>query len=220
MPQIHAVALGGDRAVLAVALRTPSRVGLPLHLVEDGKVVRSFGSLRGAYRPDIPYFDERTVAPAGPGSVWAAQPSRYVIEQWSTDGRKLRELRRSVGWFPPLLRSWSLSPSQPPPTLLHQVWQDRAGRLWVSIGVPDRRWRSQLRPGGPHGYRVADRTRFYDTIIEVIDPRRGVVLASRRFDERVHFMGEDRIGAVVEEGDVPRYVVWRVQLASPTRRSQ
>jgi hypothetical protein len=220
MPQIHAVPLGGDRVVLGVALRSPSRVGLPLHLVEGGRVVRSFGSVRGAYRPDIPYIDSRTIAPADQRSVWAAQPNRYVIEQWSTEGQKLRELRRSVGWFPPVLTNWLVSPSKPPPTLLQQVWQDRAGRLWVSIMVPDRNWRSQVRRGGPHGYTVADNTRYYDTIIEVIDPRRGVLLASRRFNEWVHFMGEDRIGAVVGEDDVPQYVVWRVQLASPTRRSQ
>jgi hypothetical protein len=66
MPQVQAVALGGDRAVLAVSLRTPSRVGLPLHLVEGSRVVRSFGSVGGAFRPDIPYFDERAIAAADP----------------------------------------------------------------------------------------------------------------------------------------------------------
>lgn len=221
-PQTEAAALGGDRVVLGVPLRSPSRAGLPLHLLDGGRVVRSFGSTSGAFRPDIPYFDERAIAPAGPGRVWVVHKNRYQVELWSTDGRKLRELRRSVAWFPPHVAERPVSPDRPPPTTIQQVAVDGAGRLWIKILVPDRDWRRAVRAGGPHGYTVRDRAGYYDTLIEVIDPRRGRVLASRRFPELVQLLGHDRIGAVVTGADdIPRFVVWRAQLVSPpSRRSR
>jgi hypothetical protein len=216
-PEAEAAALGAGRLVIATPLRTPARVGLPLHLVEGGRVVRSFGSESGTFRPDIPHFDRRAVAPAGPGRVWSAHKNRYQIELWSTAGRKLREYRRSVDWFPPYLATRAVSPDAPPATLLQQVWQDRDGRLWVSMLVADRNWRRAVRPGGPHGYTVADYDGYRDTVIEVIDPERGRVLASRRFPLGVEFIGEGKLGGVVAgQDDVPYYAVWRMQLVSPS----
>jgi hypothetical protein len=204
--------LDGGSFVISAPIRTPARVGYPLHLVNDaGRIVRSFGSASGAFRPDIPYFGYRTIAPAGPGQVWSAHLNQYRIELWSTEGRKLRELRRSVPWFPPYLVSREPSRSVPPATLLGDVRQDRDGRLWVRIMVPDANWRRAVRPGGPHGITIADDNRYYDTVIEVIDPRRARLLASRRFDAAVHFVGDDLLGAVVTgPDDVPYYHVWRV----------
>ena len=219
LPQLEAVALDANRAVVAVPIRTPARVGFPLHLVDRGRIVRSFGSERGAFRPDIPYFDDRTIAPAGPGRIWSAHRNRYHIELWSTDGRKLRELRRSVDWFRPHASSGFASPSTPPAPLLQQVWQDRAGRLWVRTVVADPNWRRAVQRGGPHGYTVQDYDGYRDTVIEVIDPQRGRVLASRRFPMMVDLLGEDRLGTVMTgPDDVPRYVVWRLRLSTPSPR--
>jgi hypothetical protein len=216
VPQVTGVALGGNRAVLAVPIHTPERVGLPLHLVDRGRLVRSFGSESGAYRPDIPYFDDRAIAPASGGNLWVAHRNRYQIELWSTDGRKLREYRRSVEWFPPLLRNWSISPNTPPPTRLQQVWEDPEGRLWVKMGVADRNWRRAVRRGGPHGYTIDNDDDYLDTVIEVIEPRRGRVLASRRFPMTVQFIGQGLMGTVVtDEDDVPYYAVWGMRLLSP-----
>lgn len=203
----------GGSFVIAAPIRTPARVGYPLHLVNGaGRIVRSFGSTSGAFRPDIPYFDNRTIAHGAPGQVWAAHLNQYRIELWSTEGRKLRELRRTVPWFPAYLANRAPSRSVPPPTLLGQVRQDRAGRLWVRIRVPDANWRRAVRPGGPHGVTVSDHDRYVDTIIEVIDPRRGRLLASRRFDAAVDFVGDDLLGAVVTGPDeVPYYHLWRAR---------
>jgi hypothetical protein len=213
-PEILRLAmLDGGSFVISAPIRTPSRVGFPLHLVNStGRIVRSFGSASGAFRPDIPYFDRRSITFAGPGQVWAAHVNQYRIELWSTEGRKVRELRRTVPWFPPYLASREPSRSTPPPTLLGDVRQDRDGRLWVRISVPDANWRRAVQPGGPHGVTIPDYNQYLDTIIEVIDPRRGRLLASRRFDADVHFVGDNLLGGVVTgEDDVPYYHVWRVR---------
>ena len=219
-PGLATVAFPDGAFVHHVHVPTPERVGLPLHrLAADGSWQRSFGSATGVYRPDVPLIMSRTIAPAEAGSLWAAPVSAYEIERIeSMTGRVTRRLQRSVAWFPDGRHPGFVASAadRPPPPLLVALRQDAAGYLWVAIAVPDRAWRSQVeldRRG--HGYRIRDEQGYYDTILEVIEPSTGSLLASTRVDAYIrHFVDDAHVGTVIEhpQTGIPQLQVWRVAL--------
>lgn len=104
-PYIDAALLPDGDLILAAPVHTPERVGLPPHLLDrEGHVIRSFGSDDPLYRSDVPFIDQRTIAPTEEGrAVWAAYRNQYVVERWGADGTKRGEIRRDVQWFPSAL---------------------------------------------------------------------------------------------------------------------
>ena len=75
--------------------------------------------------------------------------------------------------------------ARPQPTLL-DLREDRDGRLWVAVIVPDLEW---IPPSGtpPNAIEqpfvsLEHADRYVDTMVEVIDPVAGKLLASKRFD--------------------------------------
>lgn len=181
------VAFVGDSGIVVCAQSShPEQVGLPLHLVAaDGTLRRSFGA-------DPPIRDwgnhdkvSRSVAPAGPDEVWVGFKTEYRIERWNLSGTRTATFAREVPWFQPhddigLPRDRSLPPN---PSIL-ALRQDSAGRLWVAIRIPDEHWEEAFEPGrDPYGRErpmVKDWNRYYDTMLEVIDPRTGTVVAAKR----------------------------------------
>lgn len=89
---------------MSAVIRTPERVGSPLHLVDrDGAIARSFADDGEVYRRDIPYSGLRIIAAAHDGSIWAARRGRYQLVQWDTLGAKLKVIvAMSTGLGPTL----------------------------------------------------------------------------------------------------------------------
>lgn len=223
-PYVDVVSLDEGRMVLASPVRTPDRIGLPLHLLDrDGTVVRSFGSVHGEFRPDIPFADERLIGPGTKTAVWSAYRNQYVIELWDVSARPLREVRRNVEWFPSMFRPHRTAmhrrttPEMPEPRL-QAIRQDAAGHLWVLILVPDENWRQSVaqHEGDLHA-RVSDLNAYFDSVIEVLDPMMGRVIQSRTFDEAfLGFVGPGLLGGVTfTAAGSPRFSVWRVALTNP-----
>ena len=201
---IETLPLEGSLVLHAADVRTPDRVGYPIHLVdlESGTIRESFGSRTGEY-PLGSSLGDRLIA-RGPGrSVWtAARYTSYEIELWESN-TLVRALRRDVEWFPPDQQShgWGQRPS---PMLAGMAADDSL--LWVLAFTADERW--------AEAGATRDWSRFIDTRIEVIDWRRGRVLASRHFDEPYdNWVEPGLIGrlAVTPTGSV-RYQTYRVQL--------
>jgi hypothetical protein len=203
-PMMGVLALGGDRFVLSAMIgRTPGggapeMLAEPLHLVSDGKIVRSFG-MDSTYVPASVQDQERKGRALGRstrGRVWSAHNLRYVVERWDTSGTHELSIVRDVDWFPQV-RPKSGHPMQvrPAPVLLG-VWEDSKGRVWTLIRVADARWRartqgkSSIAGAGSIG-RPPDELQdsLYDSILEVFDPERGVLLASRRLPQHLGFAG-------------------------------
>ena len=63
------------------------------------------------------------------------------------------------------------------------------------------------------------RHKLRDSMLEVIDPARGIVLAARRFDTLfMDFIAPDLLVSYEEDADGnPRYVVWRTRIVSSPR---
>lgn len=185
------VALPDGRMILATVDDSPLRAGLPLHLMTpEGAHGKSFGV-------DNPTYDEwsrshfwRRLAMAAGGGFWTAPLVRYELELWTDRLERAVTLVRSAPWFPPLATpypSGRQSDEVRPVPEIRDLVQDREGLLWVIIAVADENWR-QTRPaaGAPveRGLlSLAQRAPNYDTIVEVIDPRNGQLLASIRRPE-------------------------------------
>jgi hypothetical protein len=156
--------------VLAGTQNSREAVGYPIHVLDAaGQVTRSFGSDDPVFRPDMRTALTRLLAPGKDGSIWAAHRNQYQVERWSEDGRSSRTLRREVSWFRPWLRA-AAGVRQP---LVVDVAERPDGLLVVLLRVPGDSTQSGERE------RMG---RMYDSVVEIIDPGRGAVIAHARSD--------------------------------------
>lgn len=222
-PELSSLALPSGRFVFNTTLFSPNEIGQPLHLVDrNGVRERSFGSASGVYRPDIPFLMSRAIAPSRSGLLWSALRTEYRIDLLDpATGELKRIVRREIPWFPPGLRPEPRGgeASLEPKPFIFDVREDRSGRLWVLIAVADSDWRSAVRPPSAnerHGT-VIDEQRYRDTVIEVLDPDSGRLLASVRLPHHMkQFVSEDLIGTVLEDANgTPRFQTWQVRLRTP-----
>jgi hypothetical protein len=151
--------------------------------VATGKELRAFGSVDGTPLAQLPEGSLRSVAPDTGSATWISYATRYVLERWSLDGKKTVALTRQVPWFPETRVPNAFETGQPQPAI-GSVDVDARGRLWVMSSVPDARWQSVVESvPGRRFPKITDPLRHTDSILEVIDPRSGVVLVSQRFDQ-------------------------------------
>ena len=221
------VRLPDGRFLLSGDPRSAATIGYPLHLIDNsGAHVRSFGSTTGAQ--DL--FGSRGMirrfaTPLGP-HIWTARLDEYVLEQWDMDGRKLAHLTRQAPWFPPKERRPpnATNGTHRAPLEMRAIAEDKAGLLWTLSLVPDREWRPRTlppMPGAPNATYTPDslRHKLHDSVLEVVDPARGVVLATRTLDTSfMAFIAPDLLVSYTEDaGGNPRYVVWRARMVTPSR---
>ncbi len=133
-------------------------------------------------------------------------------------------------WFPNHQRGPTSDLSATPPPLLLAVSQDAQGLLWSLIAVADPNWKSALeyqkhpdekplKKGEPAPKRlvVGDLHKYYDTLIEVIDPARGVVVARGKADMLLQGFA-DTTHAISYRDDrdgVPYIDVWQLRFTPP-----
>jgi hypothetical protein len=199
------VPLDGNVAIHARHIRTPERVGYPLHSVdvESGEIIASFGSQTGRYDPLRDRLLDVMIA-RGPGeSIWMGRKHAYWIELWEIDNRLTLSIRRDLKWFPEattdVIGRGHGSDVEPEPMLLALAADDSL--LWVLIHIADDRWRDASK----HDDHVR-----YDSFVEVIDWKRGQVIGSQRFDEVYYPWAEPGVAGqsiVTPEGSVLYRVV-------------
>lgn len=195
----------GPLAVHMADLASPDRVGFPLHLVnlESGAIQASFGSETGEY----PWGSsiERVIARGPEGAVWAVSRTAYDIELWEPENRLLRLMRRNVEWFSRTAEEghgWGVRPR----SMVAGISADDS-LLWVSVATPDDRW--------AEAGTTRDDDLFLDLRIEVIDWRRGAVVASERLDELYAWVKPGLVGRmeITSKASV-RFRTYRVHLES------
>ncbi|HEX6939220.1 MAG TPA: 6-bladed beta-propeller [Longimicrobiales bacterium] len=216
---MEATSTSKGEIVVSAQIRTPDRIGLPLHrFAGAGDSLISFGSENPVVRPDMRYLETRRIAPSRDGGVWSAHEAQYHIERWGLDGKKKAGLYREVDWFPPYPKRLPLSPDNEPYPMLSDIHEDRAGRLWVAVWVPDTNWKAGLgeKVNGPEGpyYRIVDHSRLLDTMFEVIDPRTGRLVMSQRLPQMViAFLNDETIaGYRTDDDGIPFIDIWRVRI--------
>jgi hypothetical protein len=214
------VMFGDSLALINSILHTPHQIGFPLHLVNSTSgVVRSFGyDENEAFRSDVGMGGYRVLAMAGDNSVWAGTKTRYYIEEWTIGGELIRTFERNKNWFRTHYEEPMPDPARPPVPVMRALHQDAAGLLWVAVAIPDENWaegiyKSEYDEGT--GYQVSSWDDFFDTVIEVINPESGEVVASTRIDPYVWwFVGERQFATYTEdEGLWPKIKIWEMRLS-------
>ena len=206
---------------------TPDRVGL--HLIDrEGIIERYFDRPPGGYDAnESTRIYRRALRLANDGSVWSASTTKYRIEKWDPiTGVKLATTVRPADWFPDHDGSMrSNDPDNPPSPRLIDVMEDSANRLWVMIRVASERWQDAFEkvPEGSHpelgARRIRDDHVAYDTVLEVIDWKRGRVLARTVVDEALAFMGGGWASSYHEDDvGTPTRQLFKLQFNSPSSR--
>jgi hypothetical protein len=177
--------LPSGQAIVGARLHGPSQVGLPLHLLDSlGSVVRSFGADPPIREWGNPSKVRRTLAPSRAGGVWSGERTRYAIEHWTAAGERTHGFFAEVPWFRPHEGFGRRDSSNTPNPTIYAIHEDADGMLWLAIRVPAEDWRDAYRAGrDPYGREtsvVDDENALYDTVVEVIDPARGRVVATGR----------------------------------------
>ena len=199
-----------------------------LHLFgQDGELIRSFDPRL----EDNSAVLGRALAAARDGRLWAAHRKAYRIDLWSPEtGELAKTLVRKAEWFPVDFEGAGRGPRRddpPSPTVL-DIEQDADGRLWIMIRVATDRWSDAFEktPEDAHPeygeYRLADVHAGYDTVIEVVDPTAGAVLAATTVDQALAFLRNGMASSHHEPANgwpVRRF--WQLQLVhdSPYQHS-
>ncbi len=200
---------------------TPERAGYPLQLVDTGgSVVRSFGSVRPDYDPRAAMAMMKVTARGPDGaSVWTVGRGDYLMELWDTLGHRRAVLKRSSQWFHSYDLNRAVSPTVPPQPIITDSRSDDEGRLWIAVAVPASGWKEALSEPSP-GVFALDEVRAYATVLEVIEPSSGQLIASDRLSDffMVGFFAGDLVATYREdEAGFPYVDIWRVSLEQPSR---
>lgn len=151
--------------------RSAEAAGQPLHRVDDAtdEVLLSFGAAEEEPDPDDGRTLFRSLAPGEGDTIWSARHSEYVLEEWSSSGERLRTIRRDPEWWVPHTDSRGSN-----------VWDIslRDGLLWTLaiVATPTDEPPSDL-------MQDPDLADYLDTVIEVLDPETGALVAQLRRDE-------------------------------------
>jgi hypothetical protein len=183
----------GNRRILSTERRgNPAGNWIHILNLDDGSVV-STGAQPVSPVGSIANMEPqgRPVARATDTTFWAGPGQRgegYRIELRHINGELLRTIRREVSWYPPGTDIPGDSPpslsgkdaaSRPygggrPPSTISYLQTDPSGLLFVYLAVINEDWSDSLYVDSE----LRDSTNYIDRYIEVIDPHRGLVLAS------------------------------------------
>jgi len=209
--------------VMNAIRRTPNEVGYPLHLVGSSGITRSFGTENPEFRSDLASLLNRRLAVGNDGVLWAAHETAYQIDMLDASGRVVKRLIRDVNWFTPHASSPRIEPDKPPAPRVRDFRVDANGLLWLLIRVADPNWKNALTTQGRVqgrtflGYTTPDA--YFDSIIEVIDPRTGRLVASGRSPDALLFLLDYGSALSYREIEgVPYVDVWRVSTQLQTGR--
>lgn len=198
-----------DNGTLVVAGRqyTASGSGYAMHVVRPDGSARRFGPAVTVL-PTRPSASLRRLAAAGE-TVWAARPDRYELTEYAADGTPLRVLKREADWFPERETEGAVDFAKEPPfPFLADVHVDEEGLVWTLVRLAADDWAPVDDPGLMPSW-----GRYFDSIVEVIDPDRGLVVRSQRFPWYGHRFTNDGL-VVSHREDILGVLVldiWRLE---------
>jgi hypothetical protein len=180
LPHRPALALSGDRFLVASQIRTPALVGHPLHVMsKDGNIVRSFGADGSPFRSADTLKNSRAVCLNPNGTVWSIASGGRLLERWDTaTGRRLSQVTVKSTWFRESSRPAPQDQVANP--IILTIWAEE-DLIWILYRVPDPQWIP-----GPRSEKeliatgIADRRS--DWILEAVRSDTGSVVAMKRFD--------------------------------------
>jgi hypothetical protein len=217
----NAVFLEDGRIAANMVSTNRDLVGLPIHLLDpsDGNILQSFGAEEGEHfnlRERWPGY--RSLTLGSDTTLWTSSRSKYRFREWDLrTGKKIRELVGQVEWFPPDPAANANRNSLEPLPSIPAIRFNDQGYLVVLILLKAPDWESHMVPKTLSTGMVMEQPDKYenimDTLIQVINPSSGRLLAAQRFPQVVWgFLGEDLVFGVSEDDlGVPRVEIWNLQ---------
>jgi hypothetical protein len=181
----------------------------PLLFLDDSLVIQARVGMR-AMDPDSNQF---VITSARGGGVWAARAAySYDITRYDASGREVARLTPVRDWFAawepisdPALRDFRRSPLRPRVTAMQEL---ENGNLQMLIITADANFVPlEGQSSGESQIDAEQFRRYVDTVIEIIDPSTGEIVASRRLDD-------------VFGGFTPRGRIWRLDYRGDTTRAE
>ncbi len=212
---------GTNLLLLNMPMYGPELVGYPAHLVDamDLQRTRSLGLKDGEVVDIRPGQSRRSMAADARGRLYLGDRGLQTIEVWSADGRLLATL---VLPDAPEGRSMvnELSRETPPPSSLMGIHVDASNRLWAITWVARSDWAENLTELTLPSGRVILQPEFgnrsvFSARISVIDPERGVVIATVNHDNPINgFIGDSIVfGEEYTDLGAPQVAFWSVELS-------
>ena len=221
IPMLHDVVRTPSGAFAAAALvPTAEQAGYPLHsFAASGELIRSFGADVALLDPGNRGALRRELAPSTGSRFWAAHAAEYEVELFDTTGARLFRLVRDSAQSPLRHRVADSVVDFAPRPAVTGVREDAEGRLWVLMQVPAPNWRE----AGRYSKRAVDDTvlvvpqyvdRLFQTVVEVIEPKSGRLVASRQFPSAlVSFVDEHSVLGLRQRVDGKWETdIWRLSL--------
>ena len=147
------------------------------------------------------------------GRVWMTRAGEYAFEAWDP-GRAAGPATRLAGepdWFDPGPPQPGAPVSAPAPSIVISLRFDR-DLLWAGTWVAD----ETREAGAAAAPSPLELDRLLDTVLDVIDPASGALVARTRRDEALRGTGDDALlFGVREDGGIPRAVLFEPALAGP-----
>jgi len=189
-----ALFLKNGELLLSGFIATPSAAGFPLHVVtSSGTIKRSFGTSAPQVSRNSERILGKSIVRAPTGDILVGSPFRYEIELWSEGLQLTRTFRRDVSWFPPTAETYRLSypgRERPSTELIGLGVDDQRGTVYATFLTAASAWRVDPKLKGTTGeVRWSDDpneavgiylNRYFDTMVDVLDPVTMTVLASAR----------------------------------------
>ena len=204
---------GSARYVVSMWLPTESGLGIPLHIVDGAKVIKSFGADRVSGTA-TPFTNDRLVSVGASRRIVSARRFDFFIELWSSNGENLGAYERS-----------HLNAEEVPPGLVTSrflanrvlaLQESRENQLWVLSTRVREDWRKRTKEIVLPDGRVALRrdgkmSDLYQTVVEVIDLASAKVVGRRAFSAHLGSFADRSLIVENRETDPagePRLVIW------------
>lgn len=205
------VPLGDDLLVQAVIFE-PGGTTAPIQAVNrSGTAYRGVGVTRGRPISRGSEFDRyRVLAPTADGAaVWSGYLTRFEVSRFTPAGEEQVRIVRNATWFQPydetLMGELFVVPQRP---RIQSIAESSDGLLWIAVSRGDRNHEPVRIAGSGSEATVAadyDMNTLLDTVVEVIDVERGVVVARREFDRFASFVstldGSIQVYSLVLDGE-------------------
>lgn len=146
------------------------------------------------------------------GRVWAPEAGAYAFRAWDTGGGDaVSRLAGEADWFDPGPPRPGAPITAPTPSVVMSL--RFAGELmWIVTWIADANWEDNADMSRAD----LQLTRVLDSMIEVVDPESGALLARMRHPEALRITGDEGFVFGVREDDVvPRAVLYEPSLAGP-----
>ena len=169
-----------------------------------GKRVQAFGKLPTGVDAEMRF---RRLAIGPQGSRWGISTAAYVIERWLPDGSLAQQLTAERDWLKKSNDPAGDARLRKPPARLLGLLVDAQERLFVFAIVADAEWKPVAATPS------AEPNQVFDTLIEVIDPRTGKLIARTRLDQFLVPMHGTLAYSTFEDDTGDRRIqVWNVSL--------